>query len=331
MRVNSISFKGYDAAPLKNIYLCDMPDDLFDDELTSICEKENIGCQKVHFDESWAQDKSFIVEKDGEPYFLGAVSKSVKGNSGTFPYGIEGGNTFIGKYPDGQKWMLIGERKKGEIKEEDKKRISQLCNVPEENILLIPKPNFHLDMGIRPIGFPDVLVNDPELAEKALKKLDDGSQEYKNLKKMFDKDKKETCEQYASCDEICSALESRGFNPIRVAGVFYDGINFMNAVVNKHPDGKISYITNSSKCKNHIYNQLQDNFEAELKEKVPSLDKAYFVTGNENCIFNLFYSQRYDGDLVNANNSNFMINNLRYFKGGFHCMTLEEPNFEQWA
>ena len=85
MRVNSISFKGYDAAPLKNIYLCDMPDDLFDDELTSICEQENIGCKKVHFDESWAQDKSFIIERNGEPYYLGAVSKSVNGNSGVFP------------------------------------------------------------------------------------------------------------------------------------------------------------------------------------------------------------------------------------------------------
>ena len=227
--------------------------------------------------------------------------------------------------------MIIGERKKGEIDAEEKKKISQLCNVPEENVFGVPKPNFHLDVGIRPIGFPDVLVNDPKLAEEALKKLDDGSVEYENFKKMFDKDKKEICSEYASCDEVCSALEGLGFNPIRVAGVFYDGINFMNAVVNKHSDGKISYITNSSKCNNHIYNQLQDNFEAELKEKVPSLDKAYFVTGNENCIFNFFYSQRYDGDLVNANNSNFMINNLRYFKGGFHCMTLEEPNFAQWA
>ena len=333
MRVNGISFKGYDAAPLKNIHVDQLIDDGIGQELRTICSEENIG-YKIESKLPWGQDHSFVIEKDGNPYFIGEIAKSSRweGNSEDFPSGLIGGNTFIGKFSDGQKWMLIGkDNRNQESIDENKKKISQLCNVPEENIFEIPKPDYHLDVAIRPIGFPNVLVNDSDLAEEALEKFNDGSEEYKEFKSKFDESKKQISENYASCDEVCSALEKAGFNPIRIAGVFAEGINFMNAIVNKHPDEKISYITNSSKCKNHIYNKLQDNFEEELKARVPNLNKAYFVRGNDNSFMNQGIIQIYSQGKYKRENSNYMMNSINYLDGGIHCLTLEEPNFEKWV
>ncbi len=328
MRVNniSLSFKGYDAAPLKKIYLNDFAYDSFNSELWSIFKGENIDFKTTHVENAWIQDASIITEKDGKPCPIGELSTKK-----SLPSYIEGGNTFIGKYDNGQKWMLIGEKETDKIDDDKKKEISELLNIPAENIFGIKKPNFHLDMAIRPIGFPNILVNDPELAEKTLEELDDGSDEYIQLKNIFNESKKEDCDRYASCDETCSELQSLGFNPIRVAGNFYDGINFMNAIVNKHSDGKISYITNSSKCYNHIFNKIQDKFEQEIKEKVQYLDKIYFVKGNENSFINQGLKYISSNDPRNRLKSNYLINSLRYLEGGLHCLTLEEPNFEKWA
>lgn len=330
MRINRIQavFKGYDAAPLKNIYKNKLICDDFDEELESICAKENITCKKVPSDESWIQDNSIVTEKNGEPYIVGELGIK-NGIFDALPLYIEGGNTFIGKFDNGQKWMMIGvEENDKELSSSTRKSISKVYNIPKENIFGIPKPDFHLDLGIRPIGFPDVLVNDPDMAEDEVNKMDDGSGEYRKFKNKFDKFKREASNLYAPCDKICSALKDKGFNPIRVAGVFYDGVNFMNGIVNKHSDGKISYITNSSACKNHIYNKLQENFENELREKIPKIADIYFIKGNENCILNRLMEDTYSTDL---DKSNYMMNTLRYYEGGLHCLTLEEPNFKEWA
>ena len=39
-------------------------------------------------------------------------------------------------------------------------------------------------------------------------------------------------EGYSDCNSVCDALAEAGFIPIRIAGVYTRGINFMNAIVN---------------------------------------------------------------------------------------------------
>ena len=123
---------------------------------------------------------------------------------------------------------------------------------------------------------------------------------------------------YASPGEICDELKKLGFNPIRIGGVYYDGINFMNAIVNKHQDGTMTYISNSSECKNHIYTKLQKVFEKELKEKAPMITNCCFVKG-EVPRHARFVEKSY------------MLDSLKHYHGGIHCMTLEEPDFEKWG
>ena len=89
----------------------------------------------------------------------------------------------------------------------------------------------------------------------------------------------------------------------------------MNAIVNKHEDGTISYITNSTECENEFISNIQKAFEEELREKAPNIDKVYFVCGNKDYI-------TYD--------SNYIMDDLGIRNGGIHCMTLEEPNFSTW-
>ena len=96
-----------------------------------------------------------------------------------------------------------------------------------------------------------------------------------------------------------------------------------NAIVNKHEDGSISYITNSSKCNDRNLSKYQDIFEKELKRKLqniraqdpsaPTLRNIYFIQGE------------------NYGKTNEVMDNLIEGAGGVHCMCLEESNFDIWA
>ena len=323
MTINLPSFKGYDAAPLKHIYMERTYCRPFEWEMYDVCEAEKINPRTIYNGYMWAQDDKCILEKDGKPFMLaqGDISKSFLqdmkqkfGIAAISDYAhLTGGNTFIGKFPNGEKWLITGE----EFDEYEQRQISRCYNIPANNIHHIPKPDFHIDMGIRPIGFPDILVNDPEIAEKNLEKLDDGSKEYNIFKQTFDAYKEGYTRTYASTDEICNALKKIGFNPIRVGGVYYNGINFMNAIVNKHPDGTMGYITNASKCQNPVFTKLQKVFEDEIREKVPTITNFYFLEGTHA-----------NPRLVE---NSYMIDSIKHHNGGIHCMTMEEPDFEKWA
>ena len=326
MNINlpKISFKGYDAAPLKSLYIEEFHSTPIEKEMEAIGKKENIDIRYYLSNNMWAQDDKTIVERDGKPFVVANseipkdILKSLKYDyklNGDWDYGyLTGGNTFIGKYPNGEKWLITGEY----IDDTFKNYISECYQIPKKNIHEIPIPDFHIDMGIRPIGYPDVLVNDPKIAEENLKKLDDGSRGYKDFKKMFDRKRQFYETTYASADEICDSLKKLGFNPIRVGGVYYNGINFMNAIVNKHQDGTMSYITNASACRARLYTQIQKIFEEELREKAPNIKTTYFVKGT-NAGSSLPYKKSY------------MIDSIENKCGGIHCMTMEEPDFERWA
>lgn len=95
--------------------------------------------------------------------------------------------------------------------------------VKKENIFIIHQPNFHIDMNIRPIGYPYVLVNDPELAIKNLDRLPSGKGIAEITKEREDIRKKD----YADVETTIKELEKFGFKPIRIGGIYASGeVNF---------------------------------------------------------------------------------------------------------
>ena len=167
-------------------------------------------------------------------------------------------------------------------------------------------------MFIRPIGYPFVLVDNPQLVKEKYKELNKNG-EFDELIREFNKFEKSRKENYQNPKKTVSALKKAGFIPIEIAGNYGSGINFINAVVNKHSNGSISYITNSSKTYDGIATKLQEEFEKDLRAKAPDINKVYFISGPL------------------QKNANFMMDQLSMFGGGIHCLTTEEVNFEVWG
>ena len=188
-----------------------------------------------------------------------------------------------------------------------------LWHLPQENIYPIPQQNFHLDMFLRPIGYPYVLVDNPNLVLKNVKDLQDGSEQMKHLLKRV-KAHINSKKHWAKVDSTLEDLKKHGFIPIEIAGDYLPEVNFMNAIVHKRNDGTLSYITNSSKNSSKTYLEFMNMFENDLKSKVPNVAKVHFVAGKED----------FEG-------RNFVMSSLYNLSGGLHCMTLEEPDFEKWV
>ena len=317
--LNSPNFKGYDALPLKALHIEESTSAGIMDELKEIAQQENFELRQGLDYYRWTQDLKMIVEKDKKPFLI--VNDRVEDTyleEMKIKYGISGkknefiatgGNTFIGKFPNGEKWMMVGY---DELATKSYKYLSQEYGIKEENIIPIPQQNYHLDMFMRPIGYPYVLVNNPELVREKIKELNkDGK--YDELEQAFLKKEQERQMEYSSYKKTIKALKKAGFEPIEVAGVFGSGINFMNAIVNQHSNGKMTYITNGTMSLNGKKNIFQEIFEQELRQKAPDIEKVYFING------------ALDSD------SNFLMNELERFDGGLHCMTTEEPNFRMWV
>ncbi len=362
MKINNISkinFKGYDACPIKNLYMQGVQEvDIFD-ELKKATEHENISLwafdnkkftQKLdsnhtHSGERWAQDDKCFIKNETKFYVRDIFKKEkpekspsklitcieqydkhfpkcLKGKFGTdYKYSLTflvGGNMFIGKKENGEKWLIAGDENfPPRVWEANLDAISKIYKIPKENITILNQPEFHLDMALRPIGYPYILVNDPKLVEENLEKYKDKLPE--GMLEDYKKSRKEN--KYASCDETIKILEAQGFKPIRIAGDYgfkTNGINYINGIVNKNPDGSISYITNSTK--NTSYEILDKIFEKDLKDVLKNkveLKNLHFISG---------------GKVKNSNyDENAIMKNMRELSGGIHCMILEEPNFETFA
>ena len=186
--------------------------------------------------------------------------------------------------------------------------ISKDFNVKPENIFILPDAEFHLDMFIRPLEFPYVLVNDEKRTDEILDEL---KEEFKNNRRSLAqidtiKSKLEKRRQkYHGTEEVCQSLKTKGFIPIKIAGMYGLGEpNYINAIVHKNEDGLI-YITNSSKPGTKIEEALQDIFEKDLKEKCPEIKRVHFVSGKK------------------YGNTNDIMACLS-LNGGIHCLCAEE-------
>ncbi len=322
--LSNISFKGYDAAPLKRIYLEANTCSPFLKEMQNVGKQEKIEITPIPSRRRWIQDMKTVIERDNKAFMLANTVPDESFFEALKQYGInnygthhfqEGGNSFIGKYPNGEKWMIIGADAERYANTD---LIAQAYGIKPENIHFIPQQDYHLDLTMRPIGYPYILVDDPELTKARIKKLEKefDSTELQYIKDNIEKGFLGYRGMYESCDTVVKELENLGFKPIRIAGVYSNEINFMNALVNQHADGKFSYITNSSKCDSPLKCRIQELFEEDLKKAVPNLDKIHFIAGEPP---------------AGKPQINHLMDILNRQSGGLHCMTIEEPDFKAWA
>lgn len=196
-------------------------------------------------------------------------------------------------------------------------QIAKDLNIKPENVHFISQPAFHIDMAVRPLNYPYVLINDfnysQELLEKAKNKTNnqDIKKQIEEIISNTEYSKKIIDPKYANMDIIENELTEQGFKVIRVPGILnYAETNFMNAIVQQKFNGDLVYITNKSPCVSSI--NLNNMFEKVLKQKAPQVKKVYFVAGQE------------------YRNNNYISYTLDKKSGGIHCMVCEHPDFLKW-
>lgn len=325
------SFKGYDAVPLKALHIAPSLGKI-EQELQDIAQKEGFGLKTFIYNNTNNQDSKVILERNQAPYLIFQenlqVGKKYKPDIEA-KYGmqselqalfdiskgfVQGGNFFMGKKPTGEKWMLIGlDPVSLRIPRE---KIAQLYGVEKENIHFIQLQDYHLDLSIRPIGYPYVLVNSPELSLR-------NEQKVKGIKPKNQASLDKNDPRMLAYKKSLEQLKKAGFYPIEIGAVYGESVNFINAVVNKHSDCSISYITNSSKCSDIYVSKYQRQFEKDLKRKLDELKK---IDPNAPTLRTVYFVQ---GE--NFGRQNEIMDNLLDGAGGIHCMCLEEPNFQAWV
>ena len=290
----------------------------------------------------WAQDnKAFVQNKYGKCILWNEKENILKNMFAFNKYKIDrkkymprGGNYFLG-FNNGKKWLLINGI---EIYDDkafetfgDKPTVKHLCHLFDINtkdIITINEFSRDLDEIIRPIGFPYILVNDYSESLKNLEKLkkvfSNNNEVYNAINSYLQKNIKY---ESLSLTSLCKELEKHGFKPIKIGGIYYDGINFINAIAHKKSNGKVSYITNSTKDSIPELEYLEKLFYKDLKKKFSNIDKIYFISGgkHKSVHSNDFFSFLNSRGFMNCNE---IMNMLANRFGGIHCMTSEIPKFK---
>lgn len=223
---------------------------------------------------------------------------------------IAGGNCFLGKKPNGETFALVGDN--ALVYEEDEmtlirtpKNLAESLNIKPENLYIIEQPEYHLDVAIRPLKYPYVLVNDMDLTKEFVK----SEAQKKQIDTMNFREKCEiTSGRLASPKETAKQLEKCGFKPILVPGTLgRRELNYMNAIVHQDTDGKLIYITNHSTYGKSEGIDMEKIFTDYLKEKAPDVKEIIFIDGES-----------------------FVPSCFRQESGAIHCLTSERPDFEKW-
>ena len=206
-----------------------------------------------------------------------------------------------------------------ELESYSKHSIARALGIKEENVYLISQPNFHIDLAIRPLTYPYVLLGDCKLTAELISAQYQSNKLNTLTKLCLDSDGADPLYGYASIETIEKELIKQDFIPIRVPGLLGPNIaNYMNAVVHIKPNGDLIYITNDCKPYNYQKDGININqlFKRYLIEKVPKIKKVEFISGGS--------STKADGSRTYMNSC------LARNNGGIHCMTSERPDFVKW-
>ena len=367
----NVSFKGYDVMPLRGFYMQglrkhgeqniyrEMQDiakkeelDIFVNQDDSISRNLNENCSYDEFMSVWGQDnKAFVLNKNGKILLCNSKEPDIKPDrldelSGfqidRKKYAQRGGNYYLGYKEDGEKWLIINSMSIADNESfgnfgdlPTKEHITELFDIKPENIYQITDFTNDIDEIIRPIGYPNVLVNDYHLSlknlEKMKKKFPESSETYNELKDYLlqkIKEENENLDCAPSTDELCEKLKAYGFNPIRIGGRYDYDINYMNALAFKNKKNGISYITNSTKDSYPELLYLEKLFEKDLRKKVPEITNTYFVSGGKKEVkeavpglFDMIFQK-------GLKHKNVIMDILSSRGGGIHCMTAEIPEFD---
>lgn len=368
MKTDKVTFTGYGARPLRALLMRDSYGNVKFESL--INELSSIGKQhgfdvfvqdskrilngleykpqkafslpEAESENLWLQDNMTITPngKMFAPFFSDRLnnifSRFLKIPLTMRNYHFQGGNFFFIK-DNGKTSLLIGrdEAKFGYSLE----KIKQDLGVDE--IYPISQPDFHIDLGIRPLKDKVVLVQDDNLTlaklREAVKKAEIFHKEsrtetsenikftityLKNAFEYFIHSK-----EYQNDDLIAKELTDYGFKVVRVpsnivrptnsADINNDThyiSNFMNAIVHENKDGDLVYITNKSNLNKHVGIvslemqkavglDFEEAFKGSLKNYVKP-ENVYFVDG-----------------------SGIVPELLENYQGGIHCMCAEVPKF----
>lgn len=221
---NNVSFKGYDAIPLKALYMQGIkkPGEInIFREMKSIAQKEGIDLflnqdgreisknyakRTMHSRPItiWGQDKKAFIKNGNEKRVLWSANEPLMSTSDLGElndFNIEsknyiprGGEYYLGYDNSDEKWMIINSQtisnKKSEGKNDNMPTVSQLLDlfdIKSEKLYILSFQNDDLDECIRPIGFPYVLVND---YNECLKNLELIKQEFPKSSEPYSEMKK---------------------------------------------------------------------------------------------------------------------------------------------
>jgi hypothetical protein len=286
------------------------------------------------------------------------------------PIAMDYGNIFLDiKKADGSRCHLVGEsylnkmkqylvdkqiiEEKGDQLEEWANRIlAKQLGVKAEEVIYLPEPNFHIDMMMTPLNYPNILVQDSQMCVQVLEaaladlkakgRLSDAQhQEQNELQDLLTKTRKQeaylTGNQYASMAQVIASLKKHGFNPIPAPLVYghlevdpnpdksssktfseaaegkSDCVNLANAHVHEMSDGRLVMITMSSSRR--TLNRLANQA---LLNCLPKGSELLMLSGGKG-------PKGYDGDAPKT----YFEFGLNKDWGGFHCTFAEEmqPSF----
>lgn len=310
--------------------------------------------QGVYLDNNNILNFRFLegVTNDYCPDFNLARFEKVESKDTSMPF--EGGNIFLGKKPNGDGYAIVGDKvicemvvqilkrdpeysvlinegnniydivtcalqfdpKYRDLIAKLHRRIADELHIIPKNIYCAKQSSAHIDMSIKPLDFPYVLVGDPSLTIELAKQRYANSAQLGYLQQMSENKTKSSIETKRNAnagnviDISVQYLKMQGLIPIRVPGLLpehYKGFNYMNAIVHQDTDGRLIYITNKNGYKDVFGIDFEEIFVDYLKKHVPSIKKVIFIDGNE---------------LIEAV--------LQHQNGGIHCLSLEKPDFKKW-
>jgi hypothetical protein len=277
------------------------------EQIVANMRKGTLNHQPEPFTSHWMQDhvqfgpthlKTEITKGDPQKKRVYESIAQVYGKSHVEQHSVsmDYGNMFLDiKKPDGSRCHLVGESILNDMKQylssnkiiEDKgvqledwakHFLARRLGVKAEEVIYMPEPNFHLDMMMTPLTYPDILVQDPQMCAQVLEaaladlkarpRLSDAQQQEQNeLKDLLYKTRKEeaylTENKYASMAQVMDTLKMHGFNPIPAPLVYghldvgpnpdkvqsftffgtkegeSDCVNFANAHIHQMPAGSL--------------------------------------------------------------------------------------------